>query len=880
MQLATKTEKTVKTQRTYFSPPSFLRARRKFSEKSVDEAVKTVETGRRDFGGLVEEPKGMEETEKDLDVVEDEIGTLESFVAEKEVMDKKVVAVEMTAAVKEGLKETWVVEKEVVEEEVNVTDVKEQKVKETVTVASTIIPPPEPSQVALMVEKEVLEKTNVEGVKETVAGQGKLNPEEIVVTKDEAMRNSADVLFLFTPNTSAPPSLTSVGKNLYPNPNSTTATDTDTLSTSPLTTEDDILTDDEDALITLDDLREYISDDEDAGVRGVVSVVRVEMGIVEVTGCRRGRGCWKGVKGVLERCDGEEGGEAVVPPVQDDEYVNEEDISITLCAELKLEEAVDVKEIAIPKAAKVMEVGAAVDTTIPSVQGASNFDKETPTVLCAESKKETGVEKVVSNPSTKIIPSLSTTDSFITDPVSVFRDTKHTGEHDADLLENVALEAPIKAEMERSIHVTNESGIMDDTSNFGFRGGKVSDVSDAVAFVEATEIEKDVAEFVANEVEILPAEEAKGRACESAVTVAVETADVEKNEDIGELVTDKVQTPMAEEVCDVLDFAVGVEPTDVVGLTTDEAQMFPVREVEVNAREVLDAESSAAPTDVVKNVVDLATEQVPVLMGNVDVNARDVLNIAVAVDPTDVSKDVLEKLDVTVREDVAVAVELTDVEKDVVELAIAEEVELKAREDLDVAVVVESNDVVKDCVNLVTNEIQMHLMEEMEVKCEGVDSDVNIQMTVKDEREGEAEVDGAVAILPVSSVNMEVSAASLPEKPTNAPKTPTPIIQTFPFTPSPTSPSRPLNLLPSHTRLHHVRNLSFHKTITVLYSTDNWVTSAFTQPAVYVCARADGWDCFEVEWEVGDGVEFAVKCVMGEGEWWDNNGGRNYRIYW
>ncbi|KAI8850147.1 hypothetical protein BC829DRAFT_432077 [Chytridium lagenaria] len=627
MQLATKTEKTVKAEEyTDLNVETgkmrrFLRARRKFSEKSVDEAVKAVETGKEGIlGGLVEEPKGMEETGKGFGW-----GPSKVLWSETEVIDKKVAAVEVTAAIEEGLKKTWVWRRR---------------------------------------------------------------------------------LHFF----------------------------------ECWTRRHDILTDDEDALITLDDLREYISDDEDAGVRGVVSVEGVE-------GCRRGADVGRGLKGVLERWDGEEGSEAVIPPVQDDEDVNDE-ISITPCAELKAEKAVDVKEVAILKAGKVMEVGDAVDTTVPSVQDATNFDKETPIALYA------------------------------------------------DLLE-IALEAPIKAEMERSIHVTNEPVIMDNklnldsvdedttldvvdasdsgdfvkpdldehldtkeerpwTSVWREVGVKTCDVSDVVGFVEATDIEKDVAEFVTNDVEILPAGEAKGRACESEVAVAVETID--EHEDIGELVTDKVQIPVEGEVCDVLDFAVAVEPTDVVGLTTDEAQMFPVREVEVKAREVLDVDSSVAPTDVVMDC------------GVSDGESSD----------TDGERG-CECLMLWSYPWMTLTYQWRSGCDDA-----GGGVELKAREDLNVAVVVEHNDVVNDDAF------------DWEMK----DSDLNVQTTVKDKKEGEVRVDGAVAMLSVSSVNVEVSGASSSEKPPNAPTTPTPIIQTFPSHPSPTSPSRPLNSLPSHTCLH------------------------------------------------------------------------------
>ncbi|XP_045463660.1 glycogen-binding subunit 76A [Harmonia axyridis] len=78
-----------------------------------------------------------------------------------------------------------------------------------------------------------------------------------------------------------------------------------------------------------------------------------------------------------------------------------------------------------------------------------------------------------------------------------------------------------------------------------------------------------------------------------------------------------------------------------------------------------------------------------------------------------------------------------------------------------------------------------------------------------------------------------------------------------------------------------VRNIDFHKTVQVRYSTDRWRNSANVQ-ASYVDNSCDGFSdkfsflIYANMLKCGDKLEFAV-CFLAKGnEYWDNNNGANY----
>jgi hypothetical protein len=84
-----------------------------------------------------------------------------------------------------------------------------------------------------------------------------------------------------------------------------------------------------------------------------------------------------------------------------------------------------------------------------------------------------------------------------------------------------------------------------------------------------------------------------------------------------------------------------------------------------------------------------------------------------------------------------------------------------------------------------------------------------------------------------------------------------------------------------------VRNIAYEKLVTARFTTDGWETTVDTQ-AHYI--GNDGtWDRFaftiSLEWHAGLASPMprtfllAVRyAVLGVGEWWDNNGGDDFRV--
>ena len=77
-----------------------------------------------------------------------------------------------------------------------------------------------------------------------------------------------------------------------------------------------------------------------------------------------------------------------------------------------------------------------------------------------------------------------------------------------------------------------------------------------------------------------------------------------------------------------------------------------------------------------------------------------------------------------------------------------------------------------------------------------------------------------------------------------------------------------------------VVNLSFHKTVVVKWTTNDWASSAETTTTYVKGSSKDGTDQFRFKLElgslpVGAKLEFCLKYVC-EGEHWDSNGGANY----
>ncbi|KAI9452881.1 putative phosphatase regulatory subunit-domain-containing protein, partial [Lactarius psammicola] len=84
-----------------------------------------------------------------------------------------------------------------------------------------------------------------------------------------------------------------------------------------------------------------------------------------------------------------------------------------------------------------------------------------------------------------------------------------------------------------------------------------------------------------------------------------------------------------------------------------------------------------------------------------------------------------------------------------------------------------------------------------------------------------------------------------------------------------------------------VRNIAFEKSVTARFTTDGWTTTSEAQaryagPAA--AADADDWDvfAFTIPLEAPPSSRtllLAVRyAVPGTGEWWDNNGGADFRI--
>ena len=80
-----------------------------------------------------------------------------------------------------------------------------------------------------------------------------------------------------------------------------------------------------------------------------------------------------------------------------------------------------------------------------------------------------------------------------------------------------------------------------------------------------------------------------------------------------------------------------------------------------------------------------------------------------------------------------------------------------------------------------------------------------------------------------------------------------------------------------------VVNLDFHKSVTVKYTFDNWLTSMDGQ-AAYMPGSCDGFsdkfvftiDCFALKGQIGKKVQFCVCFSCSQKQYWDNNNGRNY----
>jgi hypothetical protein len=79
-----------------------------------------------------------------------------------------------------------------------------------------------------------------------------------------------------------------------------------------------------------------------------------------------------------------------------------------------------------------------------------------------------------------------------------------------------------------------------------------------------------------------------------------------------------------------------------------------------------------------------------------------------------------------------------------------------------------------------------------------------------------------------------------------------------------------------------VRNISFEKSVTARFTTDGWTTVSEAH-AHYVRPAPDKWDLFAFTIPLGAvhprTLLLAVRyTVPGTGEWWDNNGGADFRV--
>lgn len=93
-----------------------------------------------------------------------------------------------------------------------------------------------------------------------------------------------------------------------------------------------------------------------------------------------------------------------------------------------------------------------------------------------------------------------------------------------------------------------------------------------------------------------------------------------------------------------------------------------------------------------------------------------------------------------------------------------------------------------------------------------------------------------------------------------------------------------LTLLPARPPLLRgtvrVRNMAFDKCVTAHFTTDGWTTVSESR-ARYVGPDADAWDrfAFTIPLGVPRTLLLAVRyTVPGSGEWWDNNGGADFRV--
>jgi len=84
-----------------------------------------------------------------------------------------------------------------------------------------------------------------------------------------------------------------------------------------------------------------------------------------------------------------------------------------------------------------------------------------------------------------------------------------------------------------------------------------------------------------------------------------------------------------------------------------------------------------------------------------------------------------------------------------------------------------------------------------------------------------------------------------------------------------------------------VRNISFHKDVTVRYTTNNWLTTEDVLctyvPSAVTCASYDLYDRFSFEITLpeepeSDKLQFCIRYSSDGQEFWDNNNGRNYII--
>ena len=80
-----------------------------------------------------------------------------------------------------------------------------------------------------------------------------------------------------------------------------------------------------------------------------------------------------------------------------------------------------------------------------------------------------------------------------------------------------------------------------------------------------------------------------------------------------------------------------------------------------------------------------------------------------------------------------------------------------------------------------------------------------------------------------------------------------------------------------------VVNLDFHKSVSVKYTVDDWATNSDTQGS-YVIGSCDGFsdkfsfnlDISFIKGQTVKKVEFCIRFMCKQNQYWDNNNGRNY----